>query len=147
MGSFKILQIEGNNEFKPAFTQNIENINSLLQIFSTSYSINQKNEIVNTYTGRMEQYPHIRVITISEKQNENILYQISKATHDTKTEVGEESYAPNLGYARSGRFASPIYVSIIDGNRTIVTNLAAIPGRDTRKLSFYVQEQFLNKIL
>ncbi len=147
MGSFKIIKIHINDKNQnETFNYDLESLYSYIKHVTMFFNLSN-NQITNTFSGQAERYPYIRTIRMSKRFNNDILFRISNATHDTKKDVGYQNYEPNLGYARGGRFASPIYVSVVEGNYAIVTELATFPKRGTEFLSFDIQEQFIDKIL
>ncbi len=140
MGSIRIKEID-----KVAFSYT-----TLKEIFNHLEKINKgkfrldKEGLIRSNFGQPENYPYIKQIQLGSRTVD--LMKISTATHNFK---GTKNYEPSLGYAgRDGRFASPIYVSmILVGNelRPIITTLNAVPdkGHPDPKL----QEEFRNAIL
>ncbi len=125
----------------------LENIMALFQVLSLgSYYTIDGNKIKNIYNGSMEYYPWIRQIQVGAANN-GILQKISQTTHDFKKNNGFV-YEASLGHASQGRFASPIYVSVVDTKlKPLITSLNTIPDRNSRDLSLRLQEDFKNEIL
>jgi hypothetical protein len=94
----------------------------------------------------MEPYPWVKQIEIG-KVNPNALRLISDTTHQFK-EKNPRTYEPSLGHARSGRFASPIYVSTVWGSlKPIITTLNTVPDRGKENIDILLQKNFKSKIL
>lgn len=143
MGSIDIISCSDDNWRKQPPT--LQYIASLLRTFSDYYTIDG-DKIKNVYSGSMEYYPWIRQIQIGEANN-GILEKISKTTHDFHR--GDKNvYEASLGHATHGRFASPVYVSVVKGSlKPIITTLNTIPDRNSRDISLRLQEDFKNEIL
>lgn len=152
MGSINILKatVTGNKEqYEPKFpaTTSLERINSLIGKFSPFYAFS--NDAINfIYSGRSEKYGYIKQIQIGEpKEKKQLLYTISDATHKTK-EQNKSAYEPSMGHAFRGRYASPVYVSVVKGSlRPIITTLNLAPNKNEGQASRLVQEDFKNRIL
>jgi len=96
---------------------------------------------------RMNKYPYIKEIEIGSP-NADILKKIGFTTHDVKG-INKYEYEQALGHASRGRFASPIYVSVIKtamGLRPIVVTLNTAPN-NTKRVDYRLQTMFKNKIL
>lgn len=145
MGSIDILSSDGDwNKQKPL----ISHIKGLLTAFSDYYII--KDDIIyNNFSGGMQYYPWIRQIEIGD-HNSNILKDISDITHELHARYPrykKDVYEASLGHASRGRFASPIYVSVVKGEKPIITSLNTIPDRNPRDISLRLQDEFRDKIL
>ena len=96
---------------------------------------------------RGNKYPYIKEIEIGSP-NADIIKRIGYTTHDVKG-MNRYNYENALGHASRGRFASPIYVSVIKTNmglRPIVTTLNTAPNNNKR-IDYRLQNTFKNKIL
>jgi len=148
MGSVRIMKTKmGDVETGYKEVENLEQILSLLVKLSPYYSIND-NRINNNFAGRMELSPWIKSVQIG-KHRPNITKVISHTTHIIK-EKDNAKYEPSLGHAFKGRFASPIYVSVLEGTqkeRAIITTLNTVPDRGRNQIDKLVQEEFKSKIL
>jgi CRISPR-associated protein Cmr1 len=143
MGSVDITQCSYPGWKKQPST--LEHIASLMRVFSDHYTIDG-NKIKNVYSGSMEYYPWIRQIQVGEANN-GILEKISQITHDFHWN-DKNVYEASLGHARHGRFASPVYVSVVKGSlKPVITTLNTIPDRNSRDISLRLQEDFKNTIL
>ena len=156
MGSFEVKTIKDENDVVIPFnkTDNIlQDIEKALQSFSPFFKI-QYQGIFTTFTGRMESYPWIKSIQIgkkfyNEKEAMALLIKIGKTTHDVKHQ-DPLKYEVSLGHASKGRFASPIYTSIIETDKgllPIITTLNTCPNRAFQDISKMMQEDFKNMIL
>lgn len=148
MGSFEVTAAQSSEEGKEVGLEStdLEGIHTLLTRFSRHFSLDKGRGVVqNTYSGRMEKYPWIRQVQIGSSQNQ-LLQKISKAAHELKKNAGRR-YEPSLGHANRGRFASPVYVSALPGNKAIITTLNTIPDRDISSIDLNLQSEFKNRIL
>lgn len=96
---------------------------------------------------RMNKYPYIKEIEIGNP-NADVLKKIGFTTHEVKG-INKYAYEDALGHASRGRFASPIYVSVIKtpmGLRPIVVTLNTAPN-NSKKIDYRLQTTFKNKIL
>lgn len=147
MGSYQIKEIN-----KQAYNP-ISNLNAVLlflQIHTSNYSI--QNGVINlNYSGPMQrypwiQYPWIQRIETGQAQND-LIKNISNVTHQLKGKY-QNSYEPNLGHATNGRFASPVFVSVLaDGRTPIVTTLNTVPDRGKQLLDVDIQRHFILDVL
>lgn len=150
MGSINILNAESKKtKFQNVFPAeiNLKYILDLISKFSPFYVL--ANDSINfTYSGRSERYGFIKQIQLGEgKETTRLLRTISNATHEVKQRSGY-AYDPSMGYAFDGRYASPIYVSIIKGSaRPIITTLNTAPEKNENQDSQLIQEDFKNRIL
>ena len=104
------------------------------------------NVIVASYPGSMQRFGWINKIQIGEP-DDDITLKISEVTHDMKGKY-QLRYEPNLGYASGGRFASPIYVSVLsDGETPIITSLNTIPDKGKQHLDMFIQDEFKKQLL
>jgi CRISPR-associated protein Cmr1 len=154
MGSIKITAI--NEDGKDL--QSYKPISSLDEIQETikhisSHFLKQGDAINNTYNGRMEMYPYIKQIQIGKTIQRNyktILIQTGKTASDLLKKNGEK-YEASLGHAnRDSRFASPLYVTVIENENsyvTLVTTLNAAPPKTRNFTSTEIQKQFKSSVL
>lgn len=92
----------------------------------------------------MEAYPWIQQIEIG-RPNLNVLKDISQATHDVKAQYGQK-YEPNMGHSFRGRFASPVFVSVVHPDTPVITTLNVVPDRDEGLLDLSLQDTFRKRI-
>ena len=121
----------------------LSEIADLIKIVTPHYTLTN-DRIVQTYSGNMQPYGWIRYIQIGKPTND-LLRKISDTTHQLH---GERGYEESLGHATKGRFASPVYVSVLNGEKmAIITTLNTIPDRNKDQISLGLQEEFRNRIL
>jgi CRISPR-associated protein Cmr1 len=155
MGSIGITKIEDKERNVLPFSNSdvLKQIEGSLKFFSHHYKT-QYEGVFNTFNGRMELYPWIKSIqvgkkTYTSKEISALLVRVGKTTHDFK-HIDNLAYEASLGHATKGRFASPIYVSVIEtstGLSPIITTLNTCPGRAFHDISKMMQEDFKNAIL
>lgn len=151
MGSVQMIDYEKQGEGKTPYPKvSPELIASKLQLFSPYFDL-RNGEIYQTYQGRMELYPWIKSIKLGEEQGDvnKLLLKISNTTHVVK-EQDPRTYEASLGHAFRGRFASPVFVSVIANNPTvqpIITTLNAVPDRGKGRPNPRLQEEFSQRIL
>lgn len=144
MGSVHIIAIDGKKDDFPT-TVDLGYIHKLMEKFSPFYAINAEKIFFN-YNGRSPQYGYITQIELGNPDN-GVLTKISKATHDVKQKHGF-AYDPSMGHAFKGRYASPVYVSVIKGSlRPIITTLNLAPDKNERQASLQIQNDFKKRIL
>ncbi|MEN7546973.1 type III-B CRISPR module RAMP protein Cmr1 [Rapidithrix thailandica] len=142
MGSFSITKPE---DIQPT---TLEEIFIHLKKFS-SHFVNDGNKIYSTFSSRLEQYASIRQIQIGEGGTsiKQVLRKISDTTHDFHQKETWK-YDASIGTARGGRFASPIYVSVLkSGTCPIITTLNTAPNKNKENVSSLLQENFKDAIL
>lgn len=153
MGSFEITDVaffDSNNPLKKDEKWKkqeitIPHIHQLIKTFSPYFDI-RNNAIYSNYSGSMEYYPWLKRIQIG-KPDDNLLMKISQKTHEFKAK-DMYGYEASIGHASKGRFASPMYISVIKGSlKPIITSLNTIPDRDYRDIDLSLQENFRNSIL
>lgn len=149
MGSTDIIAIvtDGKEEKVPS-PIDLQFIHSLLTEFSPFYHLSG-DKIVFNYSGRSPQYGYITEIQLGrpDVSKDIILKKISMATHTTKGKHGF-AYDPSMGHAFKGRYASPVYTSIVKGSvRPIITTFNLAPDRNANEASLFIQQDFKNKIL
>jgi CRISPR-associated protein Cmr1 len=149
MGSLRILNYQVEKEPVQLYS-NLITLNDILKLinqYSPYYSIS--NGIIRmSYSGRMSYYGWIKQIQIGKpKIQQKVITIVSDTTHRFHQKYGFR-YEPNLGHAYKGRFASPIYVSVINDDKTpIITTLNTIPDRAIGELDGFMQDSFKNTIL
>jgi CRISPR-associated protein Cmr1 len=141
-GAFNVLNIEGSilNIKQPKTTQEIE------KLLSTEHFRKVDKKIVSLGQ-RMNKYPYIKEIEIGSP-NADVLKKIGFTTHEVKG-INSYNYETALGHASRGRFASPIYVSVIKsamGLRPIIVTLNTAPESDKR-VDYKLQTTFKDNIL
>lgn len=145
MGSVEILNtLDGTSLTN---TVDLEFIHQRISLFSPFYSLS-KTSIDFNYAGRSPKYGYIKQIQIGATTGDkDLLRIISDATHKTKESNGY-AYDPSMGHASKGRYASPVYVSVIQGSlKPIITTLNIAPDKNEQQASILVQEDFKKKIL
>ncbi|MEM7374525.1 MAG: type III-B CRISPR module RAMP protein Cmr1 [Bacteroidota bacterium] len=111
------------------------------------------SQIIHTYQGKMEQYPWISEISVGTPKDRRITDVISQKTHDLKFKNRDDrryiqSYEVSMGHAFKGRFASPVYTSILDEQFTpVITILNTIPDRNWRNIDMRIQQEFKKMVL
>ena len=79
--------------------------------------------------------------------DERILEKISNTAHQLHSRP-REIYEASLGHASGGRFASPIYVSVVRGSlKPVVASLNTVPDRHSSDISLRLQDEFKKSIL
>lgn len=147
MGCMDIEAIDGKKEGVPEQID-LRSIHDLLTNFSTFYHLSG-DKIVFNYSGRSPQYGYIKEIQLGKPypSQQTVLHKISTATHNTKQKHGF-AYDPSMGHAFKGRYASPVYTSVVRGSvLPIVTTLNLAPDRNANQASLSVQQDFKNQIL
>lgn len=145
MGSWKITRIDGEKFDAPS---TLTEIHRYLSAITKYYRCDERG-IFFTYSGPAEKYPWISAIELSKKLSDKPLDAVSLRTHDMKKKYGQR-YEGSMGHAFKGRFASPIYVSMIKPEqklRPIVTTLNAIPDKRELAVDLSVQRDFKEGIL
>jgi CRISPR-associated protein Cmr1 len=149
MGSLRILNYQLEKEPVQSYPNpmTLNDILKLINQHSPYYSIS--NGVIRmSYSGRMSYYGWIKQIQIGKpKIQQNVITIVSDTAHRFHQKYGFR-YEPNLGHAYKGRFASPIYVSVINDDKTpIITTLNTIPDRAIGELDGFMQDSFKNNIL
>jgi CRISPR-associated protein Cmr1 len=145
MGSVDIVAIDGKKVDRQI---DLSHLHGLLSNFNPFYHLSGE-KIVFNYSGRSPKYGYITEIQLGKPYNDQamVLRKISDATHKTKEKHGY-AYDPSMGHAFKGRYASPVYTSIVRGSvRPIITTLNLAPVRDANKASLFIQQDFKNQIL
>lgn len=129
MGSLKIINIEN-------IPTEIESINQLIKSISPLFS----------YTSPSN-YPTIKSIEIG-RENKSVT-QIGSATHEVMsiedTSENKSKYKATIGAGRP-RFASPIYISILDNGKPIITTLNII-SPNSKNVDMALQTILKSKLL
>lgn len=146
MGSVDIVAIDGKRDGIPQKID-LTTIHELIAKISPFYQI-ENDKIVFKYSGTSPAYGYVMSVQIGKEYREynSVLYRISNTTHILKSRYSG-SYDASMGHARGGRYASPVYASVIGGSRPIITTLNLAPERDNYKASLLVQEEFKSEIL
>lgn len=148
MGSFEITSVtsSSNKEISLSEVSSLKDIHSLLSVLSPYFVLKEeKGLIYHQYSGRMEKYPWVQKIQIGENRKD-FLQELSQLTHDFKQEYGRK-YEANMGHAFRGRFASPIYISVISEKNIVITTFNTIPNRDYHLIDLNLQAEFKEQIL
>jgi len=144
MGSVNIAAINGDKNSVQKEVD-LKYIHTLINQFSNFYTWTPENVFFN-YSGRSPKYGYIKQIELG-RSDSNLLTKISKATHDEKQKAGY-AYDASMGHAFKGRYASPVYVSVVPGSiRPIITTLNIAPDKNEHQASLIIQENFKNRIL
>lgn len=143
-GAFNIKRVIENGKILDL--EQPKTINEIAKLLPDYYFTTIKNKIVSR-NQRDNDYPYIKEIEIGSP-NAEIIRKIGFTTHDVK---GMDSYAyeNSLGHASKGRFASPVYVSVIKkdrGLRPIITSLNTVNDKG-RRVDYEMQHIFKGKIL
>lgn len=151
MGSFSIIEkVQDDQQQALQHTVKVDYIHSLIQLFSPHYQQQPGGQpkIINTYQGTLPRYPWIKQIDIGQPKNTGAVPSItSNVTHHMKNKYGHP-YEVNLGHAFRGRFASPVFVSVVENQQTpIITTLYTEPDRNHRLLDASIQQEFKKNIL
>ncbi len=154
-GSIKINQI---NNVKHRNLQAVDEVLTELQkatytdLYKKGKDAKQREFIYSNYTSK-EKYPYIKKIQIGRERN-SILSYIGNQTSDFMKQDAIERkfhYEASMGTTKSGRFASPIYISTIQkGNNIlpIITTLNTCPPAGMRsQVSIQLQDDFKETIL
>ncbi len=147
MGSVDITAIDGKTDAVPPKID-LPFLFSLIQKFSPHYRLDS-DKIVFAHPGKSPAYGYVVEIQLGKPYPDpnKLLYAVSSATHRVKQRYGPE-YDPSMGHASRGRYASPVYVSVVRGSaRPVVTTLNLAPDRDTHRASLLVQREFKGQIL
>jgi len=148
MGSVNIKSLKLNEKTYPYnIIESLQDIYKIITILSPYYTL-QNSMIYQTYSGKMQAYGWVHTIELSKTEDLNVTNIVSKQTHDLHQKYGQ-SYDYSLGHAFKGRFASPIYVSILPSHgkqRAIVTTLNTISGNNN-SFNPMIQIEFKKKIL
>lgn len=145
-GAFNVNNISINNE--TSTTTQPKTIKSIIDLLATdNNSFKAIDNKIISQNQQLNKYPYIKEIQIGSP-NSDILKKIGQTTHDVKTS-DNYAYETALGHASRGRFASPIFVSIIKtkmGLRPIITTLNTVPS-NSKRVDYKLQNTFKNKIL
>ncbi len=147
MGSVDIAAIDGKTDAVPPKID-LPFLFDLIRRFSPYYRLDS-DKIVYTNPGISPAYGYVVEIQLGKPypDPDKLLYAVSSATHRVKQRYGLE-YDPSMGHASRGRYASPVYVSVVRGSaRPVVTTLNLAPDRDTHRASLLVQREFKGQIL
>jgi CRISPR-associated protein Cmr1 len=148
MGSLEIVEARSSQDTPIDLVPNpsLSELHGLLSVLTPHYRLQEKsNRIQNVYSGRMSKYPWIAQIEIGQRNNDPTR-KISDATHEVKAK-DPRRYEPSMGHSFKGRFASPLYTSVLPDGRPIITTLNTIPDRDIPLIDRNLQEDFKRRVL
>jgi CRISPR-associated protein Cmr1 len=146
MGSISIIGADGLEGPTYPVKASLPYIHQLISQFSPFYTLTP-DSIQFNYAGKCERYGFIKQIQLGRPRNERLLLTISNATHTMKEKSGF-AYEPSMGHASKGRYASPVYVSVVEGSLCpIITTLNIAPDKNEHQASLLIQEEFKNIIL
>lgn len=145
MGSFAVEEVRHNNQVvENLYPKTLDQLLDTVKIISAHFA--KKGDKIVGISPKSPDYPFIKEIEWG-KPDSRILEKISKTTHDLKLQNGQV-YEASLGHATRGRFASPIYVSVVEGNIPVITTLNTVPRREEEfKINRNLQDDFKRKIL
>jgi CRISPR-associated protein Cmr1 len=141
-GAFNVVNIKDSvlNLKQPKTLKEIDNLLS-----NESFRLVDKKIV--SLGQRMNKYPYIKEIEIGSP-NADVLKKIGFTTHEVMG-LDKYGYETALGHASRGRFASPVYVSIIKtavGLRPIIVTLNTAP-EDDKRVDYKLQTTFKDRIL
>jgi len=141
-GSIKILKINGESISNQC--NQTDHIKDLINcIGENNYNITDDKIIFNK-KGK-ERYPFCKEIQLGKEYDdwEELMKKIGQAAHNHNVN--------SLGYARGGRFASPIYVSVIKNSNNkflpIISTLNTAFDDKNKKVDYKIQNKFKEMIL
>lgn len=149
MGAFAIEKVEKNNKeiincYPTDLTGILELVKSVVEDSGVYFSI--EGQSIRNKLARTPDFPFLVSIELGRKDT-RILERISKATHEVK-EKDFRSYEASMGHATQGRFASPVYVSVLEGYFPVISTLNTVPGGGhDYKINRNLQSDFKQKIL
>jgi len=145
MGSLKInkYKIDKENWVENDQVNNLQDVYKYLKILSDQFELGTKDIKSKIYKG--EKYPYIEKIEIG-RIDSKILNKVSITTHELKS-MDKFGYEASLGNTFKGRFASPIYVSVLDANIPIITTLKTCTNQNVSDINKGLQEEFKKRIL
>jgi CRISPR-associated protein Cmr1 len=142
MGSVQILKKDEQIYVQP----NLEQIKNLLNTVSNKFILS--NNAIYSDFRKVQTYATIKEIQIGNPKNDMLL-KISNTTSKFHKEHFS-NYNATFGHAFRGRFASPVYVSVLQDGinlKSIVTILHAEPQTDKHLVKPDLQQQFKKEIL
>lgn len=143
MGSVHIVSIDNGSNIPVPMT--LPYLHGLISQFSGFYTLTSDNIYFN-YSESSPKYGYIQQVELG-RPDAGLLRKISKATHDVKRNSGF-AYDPSMGHAFRGRYASPVYVSAVQGSiRPIITTLNNAPDKNEDRASLSIQKDFKDRIL
>ncbi|RMG32632.1 MAG: type III-B CRISPR module RAMP protein Cmr1 [Methanobacteriota archaeon] len=147
-GSVDVVEINEGRDGIP-MEINLQYINGLIQSFSPYYTLSN-DRISFSFPGKAPAYGYLVKVELGEpySKEDQLLRKVGQATHDLKKRHGHV-YEASMGFAgRQGRFASPVFVSVVRGSvRPLVSTLNLAPPRNAARASLDVQNEFKNRIL
>jgi CRISPR-associated protein Cmr1 len=148
MGSFVITSAasSADAQFSLSGMNSLADIHRVLSTLSPYFVYNEERALLyHQYSGRMDKYTWIQKVQTGENR-ESFLRELSQLTHDFKHE-NSRKYEANMGHAFRGRFASPVYFSVLSDEKIVVTTLNTIPSRDNHLIDLNLQSKFKDQIL
>ncbi|MDX1909416.1 MAG: type III-B CRISPR module RAMP protein Cmr1 [Bacteroidia bacterium] len=157
MGSMRILQYKHNQKewLHYPHPSSLAEIGTILNALSPgNFGYIEKDQAIYSRFETNEGYPFIKKIQLGRPDN-RLLYKISNQTHTIKEDLSKQglrqSYEASLGHAGKGRFASPVFVSVIETNRglqPLITTLNTVPeGFHRQQVSLKLQDEFVKQLL
>ncbi|RMG22518.1 MAG: hypothetical protein D6732_25705 [Methanobacteriota archaeon] len=147
-GSVDVVEINEGRDGIPTKI-NLQYINDLIRTFSPYYTLSN-DRISFSFSGKAPAYGYLVKVELGKPYaNEyRLLQKVGQATHDSKKQY-KHVYEASMGFAgRQGRFASPVFVSVVRGSvRPLVSTLNLAPPRNEARASLHVQNEFKNRIL
>ena len=125
---------------------------TLNELYKKGKDAKQREFIYSNFTSK-EKYPYIKKIQIGRERNSILSYIGNQTSEFLKQDAIDRKfhYESSMGTTKSGRFASPIYISTIQkGNNIlpIITTLNTCPPAGMRsQVSIQLQDDFKETIL
>lgn len=141
MGSINISNIDG----LALSCSSLEDVFQHLNVLNPNHFDLKSSAIESTFKNAAA-YPWIQKIELGVQHNDDYVHKIAQTTHDKKGK-NLTTYSASLGDG-TPRFASPIYVSLLQVNselRPVITTLKAVPPSKTA--SETLQNEFKQAIL
>jgi CRISPR-associated protein Cmr1 len=151
MGAFAIEKVKKNgDEVTNRYPTDTAGIFKLVEEVAKGGHFDCKDGIIHNKLSSTPDYPFLRSIELGGK-DARLLEKVSQATHDFKA-GNPYDYEDSMGHANNrkgnGRFASPVYVSVLAGHFPVVSTLNAVPDSGSgHKINRKLQADFKHKIL
>lgn len=157
MGSMRILQYKRNKgewQHYPHPSSLAEILDILNVLSPGKFDYIERDQAIYSRFETKAGYPYIKKIQLGRPDN-RILYKVSNQTHEMKDALRKQNhvqtYEASLGHAGRGRFASPVFVSVIETNRglqPLITTLNTLPeGFHRQHVSLKLQDDFVKQLL
>jgi len=107
-----------------------------------------RNNIIEYSIWKGQDFPYLKSVEIG-RPDRDVLEKISEAAHEVN-DIDSRGYEISLGHAYRGRFASPLYTSVLKAGHTIkpiITTLNVVPNRDKYLFDIGLQNEYKTKIL